>query len=61
MSMIQQDPESSQNPELLKLDENGEVIVNDPNIAKRSEELSDAELEDVAGGCTANNCPRLTE
>lgn len=53
-----------QNSEKIAINENGELVVNDPQLAEALQELSLEELEEIAGGtingsgCTTNqsNC-----
>lgn len=43
-------PEEKKKPEVANIDKNGEVVINDPELAKMTEELTQDELDEVAGG-----------
>jgi bacteriocin-like protein len=47
------------NTDSINIDETGKVIINDPELAKMTEELSIEELEQISGGdpVNGNNCP----
>lgn len=58
---------STPNSDRIGINEQGEVIINDPELASVTQELSDEELENIAGGmmqddiinesrCTVNQC-----
>lgn len=42
--------DETEQSELINIDENGEVVINDPELAKMTEELTQEELDEVAGG-----------
>ena len=42
--------ENNKKPEIANIDETGKVIINDPELAKMTEELTQDELDEVAGG-----------
>ena len=43
-------PEEKKKPEIANIDENGEIVINDSELAKMTEELTQDELDEVAGG-----------
>lgn len=45
--------EEKKKSEIANIDENGEVIINDPELVKMTEELTQEELNEVAGGLQA--------
>jgi len=51
MSNPNEEPKSSNN---IDIDETGKVVINDPELANTLEELSEEELEELAGGLKAS-------
>ena len=50
MSIPNENPENQQVNDAISINENGEVVIVDPQLAQALEELSPEELEEVAGG-----------
>jgi len=56
-------PNENENPkqasDYIGINENGELVVTDPQLAESLQELSPEELEEIAGGrAGGNNCGR---
>jgi Type-A lantibiotic len=50
MSQSNEEKKAVQDSNRITINEQGEVIINDPGLASAVQELSDEELDEIAGG-----------
>ncbi|MBH8563496.1 type A2 lantipeptide [Nostoc sp. CENA67] len=48
-----------ENSEQIGINENGELVVNDPQLEQALQELTTEELEEIAGGGVNGSCPQI--
>ncbi|MBH8563497.1 type A2 lantipeptide [Nostoc sp. CENA67] len=54
MSNQNENLEPKENSEQIEINENGELVINEPQLEQALQELSPEELEEIAGGLRAN-------
>lgn len=59
MSNSNENLQPQQSRDFVNIDETGKVVINSPELAKMTDELSLEELEAVSGGNPTNSCPTI--